>query len=95
VISEEAAGALWALDGLATECVHLWTPRSLKSDLVVVRGVVDVNDRRMIGSTTVTSPARTLVDLAVVQWRVMPVTWDDITDTPDDVVTRIITTLAA
>jgi hypothetical protein len=30
-----------------------------------------------------------------VNWRVLPVTWDDITDTPADVVARIITTLAA
>ena len=36
-----------------------------------------------------------LADLATVHWRILPVTWDDISDTPDDVVDRIITTLAA
>jgi very-short-patch-repair endonuclease len=65
VINRETAGALWALDGVASEQVHLWTPRSLKSELVVVhRGDVALNDRRMIGLITVTSPARTIVDLA-------------------------------
>jgi very-short-patch-repair endonuclease len=38
---------------------------------------------------------RRLADLASVHWRVLPVTWDDITDSPDDVVEQIITTLAA
>ena len=36
-----------------------------------------------------------LADLATIRWRVLPVTWDDITDTPDLVVARIIATLAA
>ena len=36
-----------------------------------------------------------LGDLATVKWRILPVTWDDITDTPDDVVAKIVTTLAA
>ena len=38
---------------------------------------------------------RRLGDLATVHWRVLPVTWDDIVDHPDDVVASIITTLAA
>jgi hypothetical protein len=38
---------------------------------------------------------RRLRDLATVQWRILPVTWDEITDTPDDVVASIIGTLAA
>ena len=38
---------------------------------------------------------RRLADLATVHWRVLPVTWDDITDTPDDVVDQVMTTLAA
>ena len=38
---------------------------------------------------------RRLADFASVHWRVVPVTWDDITDTPDVVVAKIITTLAA
>jgi very-short-patch-repair endonuclease len=36
-----------------------------------------------------------LGDLATVHWRILPVTWDDITDTPDAVVAKIVTTLAA
>jgi very-short-patch-repair endonuclease len=38
---------------------------------------------------------RRLGDLATVQWRILPVTWEDITQTPDDVVDKIMTTLAA
>jgi very-short-patch-repair endonuclease len=38
---------------------------------------------------------RRLADLATAQWRVLPVTWEEITDTPDAVVARIVTTLAA
>ena len=38
---------------------------------------------------------RRIGDLATVQWRVLPVTWDDLCDTPDDVVARIVGTLAA
>jgi len=36
-----------------------------------------------------------LADLASVHWRVLPVTWDDITNTPDAVVAKIVATLAA
>jgi len=36
-----------------------------------------------------------LAELATVHWRVIPVTWDDITDNPDDVVAGIVGTLAA
>jgi len=38
---------------------------------------------------------RRLRDLAAVQWRILPVTWDEICDTPDDVVASIVTALAA
>jgi very-short-patch-repair endonuclease len=65
VINRDAAGVLWALDGLVPSRVELFTPRSLKSKLVVVhRGMVDLNDRRMRGPIVLTSPARTLIDLA-------------------------------
>jgi len=61
----EAAGTLWAFDGLGADRVSIWTPRRLRSDLVVVhRGTVAPNDRRRLGPITLTSPARTLVDLA-------------------------------
>ena len=64
-VSFSAAGALWVLDDIRADRIHVWTPRSLKSDLVVVhRGAVDLNDRRMLGPISLTSPARTIVDLA-------------------------------
>jgi hypothetical protein len=224
VIARKAAGALWQLDGLAAPKPELWVPRTAnaRSELVVVhRGAVAPNDRRMLGPITLTSPGapssilpassttktsppssktrytagspprcrcaaastpsaakgarglracarssttapinvprcralrseaggryapkastpsastrwrapplptgstapsrngvwpskvgdkfhrsprnrkrelRRLADLATVHWRALPVTWDEITDTPDDVIARIITTLAA
>ena len=67
VISFVAAGTLYELDGLAAKKPELWTPKvaSARSDLVVVhRGTVDPNDRRMLGPIRVTGPARTIVDLA-------------------------------
>src|SRR4029450_4762419 len=33
VIGEASAGALWALDGLGSDRMHLWTPRRVGSDL--------------------------------------------------------------
>jgi very-short-patch-repair endonuclease len=36
-----------------------------------------------------------LADLATVNWRVLPVTWDEITDAPDNVVANILSALAA
>ena len=36
-----------------------------------------------------------LADFATVHWRVLPVTWDEITDAPDDVVANVLFTLAA
>jgi len=87
VISESAAGALWALDGLTAERVHLWTPRSLKSDVVMVhRGTVAPNDRRMLGPIRLTSPARTLVDLAGV------LDDEDLTAVVEDAIHRGLTT---
>jgi very-short-patch-repair endonuclease len=187
VICFAAAGVRWRLDGLRAKKPELWVPgdRAPKSELVIVhRGDVDLNDRRMLGPITLTSPRppggkgrpgsgrlreiledrgsqraamsrlevriwrvlrakgltpvrqhpvrcgdttywidcafpqsrvsvegfgdtfhrgarqrkrelRRLGDLATMQWRVLPVTWEDITDAPDDVVARIVGTLAA
>ena len=67
VVCFRAAGALWQLDGLAAPKPELWVPSTsnARSKLVVVhRGTVALNDRRMLGPITLTSPARTLVDLA-------------------------------
>jgi very-short-patch-repair endonuclease len=84
-----AAGTLYELDGLATEKPELWTPKtaSARSDLVVVhRGTVDVNDRRMLGPITLTSPARTIVDLAGV------LDDEDLTAVVEDAIHRGLTT---
>jgi len=67
VICFRAAGTLWQLDGLAAPKPELWVPSTsnARSELIVVhRGTVALNDRRRIGPIVVTSPARTLVDLA-------------------------------
>ena len=46
---------------------HVWSPNQRQSDLVVVhRGLVAQNDRRIRDGVPVTGPARTLVDLAAV-----------------------------
>lgn len=67
IASHAASGFLMRLDGVRFDRPHLWVPstRSARSDLVVVhRGEIEAVDRRMIGPVPVTSPARTLVDLA-------------------------------
>jgi very-short-patch-repair endonuclease len=67
LVSHATAGALVALDGVAVERPHIWVPpsRTARSALVVVhRGELAAIDRRMIGPIPVTSPARTLIDLA-------------------------------
>jgi very-short-patch-repair endonuclease len=90
VINVDAAGALWAFDGLVPSRIHLWTPRSLKSELVVVhRGTVDLNDRRMLGPIVLTSPARTLIDLAGV------LDDEDLTAVVEDALHRGLTTAPA
>jgi very-short-patch-repair endonuclease len=62
-----AAGWFWALDGVVAPRVQLWVPRNLRSPKVIVhRGEVAPADRRMIGPIRLTSPARTLIDLAAV-----------------------------
>src|SRR5262245_5753023 len=87
VVNRETAGALWSLDGVAAGAVQLWTPRRLRSDVVVVhRGEVALNDRRMLGPLTLTSPARTLVDLAAV------LDDEDLTAVVEDAIHRGLTT---
>jgi len=87
VISEYAAGALWTFDDVTADRVHLWTPRRLRSELVVVhRGDVALNDRRRLGPITLTSPARTIVDLAGV------LDDEDLTAVVEDAIHRGLTT---
>ncbi len=67
VVSHAAAGVLWELMGVATKRVELWVPPTCRptSKLVTVhRGVVEARDRRVLDGIPVTSPARTVVDLA-------------------------------
>ena len=67
VVSHAAAGLLWDFVGVRTTRVELWIPpaRRLESKrLTVHRGVVDPRDRRVLDGIPLTSPARTVVDLA-------------------------------
>jgi very-short-patch-repair endonuclease len=65
VVSHESAGAVWRVSGVRAERVEIWTPRRLRSGVVVVhQGVIEPRDRRMVDGIPVTSAARTIVDLA-------------------------------
>jgi very-short-patch-repair endonuclease len=70
VASHRTAAALWGIAGLERGGrVELWVPagRAPRNARVVVhRGTVTGNDRRMADRVPVTSPARTIVDLAAV-----------------------------
>jgi very-short-patch-repair endonuclease len=82
-----SAGALLNLDGVVATKPEVWTPRSLKSDLVVVHhGTIPLNDRRRLGPITITSPARTIVDLAGV------LDDEDLTAVVEDALNRGVTT---
>ncbi len=89
VIARTAAGALWGLDGVAAAKPELWVPKtsSARAELVVVhRGDVALDDRRRIGPITLTSPARTIVDLAAV------LEDEDLTAVVEDAIHRGLTT---
>jgi hypothetical protein len=67
VVSHLAAGVVWVFDGVRARKPALLTPvdRRLTSPLVDVhRGAIESNDLRMRGPIRLTSPARTLIDLA-------------------------------
>jgi very-short-patch-repair endonuclease len=67
VVSHEAAGVFWRLDGIDTTRIHVTVPRSqrLASSLVDVhRGRVDAVDRTRLEHLPITTPARTLIDCA-------------------------------
>jgi very-short-patch-repair endonuclease len=68
VISHAAAGVLWQIEGIRARKVELWvpSPRNPRSELVTVhRGTrVDRADRTGLGSIPITTPIRTLIDLA-------------------------------
>jgi len=89
VVCFRAAGALWDLDGVAASTPELWVPETsnARSKVVVVhRGAVALNDRRRLGSITLTSPARTIVDLAGV------LDDEDLTAIVEDAINRGLTT---
>ena len=67
VVSYAAAGAIWRIEGVTCDRVELWVPRerSLRSGRVVIhRGEIAAVDRRVREGIAITSPARTLIDLA-------------------------------
>ena len=67
VVSHGTAGQLWKIDGARAAKVELWVPSGNRThDLVVVhRGTrIDRADRAHLGPIRVTSPLRTLIDLA-------------------------------
>jgi len=67
IASHATAAHLWGIDAVVERCIHVWVPqqRRLKAARVVVhRGEVVQRDRRIRDRVPVTSPARTLVDLA-------------------------------
>jgi very-short-patch-repair endonuclease len=70
VASHGTAAALWKVDARTADAgVELWVPgeRAPRNPAVVVhRGAVTGNDRRMIDRVPVTSPARMIVDIAAV-----------------------------
>ena len=67
VASHVSAGRIWGLKDLA-EGLHVWVPATRwRSDRVTVhRGDISARERRLRDGIPVTSPARTLVDLASV-----------------------------
>ena len=68
VVSHGTAGVLWGIDGVRGPKTEVWVPapRNRKHDLVVVhRGTrVDRTDRALLGPIPITTPVRTLIDVA-------------------------------
>jgi very-short-patch-repair endonuclease len=66
LVSHAAAAVLWGFEGARARKVEIWTTRSVRSDLAVVhRGTrLDRADRTMLGPIPITTPARTLIDMA-------------------------------
>lgn len=68
VVSHGTAGVLWGIDGVRGPKTEVWVPapRNRKHDLVVVhRGTrVDRTDRASLGPIPITTPVRTLIDVA-------------------------------
>ena len=65
-ISHRSAAVIWEVDGITRDRIELVTTRSLRSDHVIVRRVRSLpdDDVRLIKGIRVTSPARTVHDIA-------------------------------
>jgi very-short-patch-repair endonuclease len=66
LVSHAAAAALWNFEGVRARKVEVWSTRSRRSARVVVhRGTrLDRADRTMLGPIPITTPVRTLIDMA-------------------------------
>jgi very-short-patch-repair endonuclease len=68
VVSHRAAGILWGLEGVNGKRVELWVPagRKLRTAKLMVHRTHDLPrlDRTHLGCIPITTPARTLIDLA-------------------------------
>ncbi|HEY3672534.1 MAG TPA: type IV toxin-antitoxin system AbiEi family antitoxin domain-containing protein [Acidimicrobiia bacterium] len=68
LVSHGAAGVLWGIDGVRAPKLELWvpTPRNPRCDEVIVhRGErLDRADRTTLGAIPITTPIRTLIDVA-------------------------------
>lgn len=68
LVSHAAAAVLWEFDGARARKVELWVPakRNPQSDVITVhRGNrLDRADRTMLGPIPITTPVRTLIDMA-------------------------------
>jgi very-short-patch-repair endonuclease len=68
IVSHGSAGLLWGIEGARAKRVELWVPSARKrthADVVVHRGTrLDRADRTALGAIPITTPVRTLIDLA-------------------------------
>jgi very-short-patch-repair endonuclease len=67
VASHATAATLWKISEPRPDApIELWVPggRAARDEIRVHRGSVTGNDRRLVGGVPVTSPARTIVDMA-------------------------------
>lgn len=90
VVSHRSAAALWRLAGFEAGLVECVTSKSIHrmSGVILHRGTLGPGERGRLGPVPVTSPNRTLVDLAAVA------TFEDLEMALDDALNRRVTTLA-
>lgn len=90
VASHRTAAALWAVDGMPSDIIELLGPRRIRIPGITVREAHDMvrADVTSRAGIPITSPARTLVDLAAV------LDASTLEDAVDDVIRRDLVTLA-